>query len=114
MFGLGCLAVLALSFYVTAKEPLVTTIPLLSAVGGITAFFYAHQARDVQLFRDLFREFNQRYDELNDSLNEIRNRPERQPLKDTDHSLLFAYFNLCAEEYMYFAAGYIYYPVWRA
>ena len=89
-------------------------IPLLTAVGGVTGFLYAQQARDIQLFRELFREFNARYETLDDRLNEIRNRPQAQPLKDTDHGVLFAYFNLCAEEHMYATAGYIDSRVWRA
>lgn len=114
MFGVGCLAVLALSFSLSATARLSFTIPLLTAVGGITGFLYAQHTRDIQLFRELFREFNKRYGKLNDDLNKIRNRPPDQPLEDTDHGVLFAYFNLCAEEYMYFTAGHIDPRVWCA
>ena len=107
IFGVGCLVALALSFAFNAKQPLSIAIPLLTAVGGFTGFLYAQHAQDIQLFRELFHEFNERYGLLNDRLNEIRDRQEGQSLKDTDHSVLFAYFNLCAEEYMYVTAGYI-------
>jgi hypothetical protein len=115
MFGFGCLVVaLVLAFGVKGPESVATAISLLAAVGGTTGFLYGQHTRDVELFRQLFREFNDRYGELNDGLNEIRNRPKGEPLKDTDYPKLFAYFNLCAEEYMYNDAGYIYAPVWDA
>ncbi|MGH7967354.1 MAG: hypothetical protein ACREIC_01365 [Limisphaerales bacterium] len=114
MFGVGCLAVVALSLSLPAAERLSITISLLTAVGGVSGFLYAQHARDIQLFRELFREFNARYDTLNDRLNEIRNREPGQPLKETDHGVLFAYFNLCGEEYMYATAGYIDPRVWCA
>jgi hypothetical protein len=119
MFGLGCLAVLTLSFsfshfFPSAKEHLHITFTLLAAVAGVTTFLYAQHAQDIQLFRELFREFNARYAALNDGLNEIRNRPTDQQLKNTDHDVLCAYFNLCAEEYMYATAGYIDSRVCRA
>lgn len=117
IFGVGCIAVLALSFFLSvlgAKEILAVTITLLTAVGGVTGFLYAKHAQDTQLFRELFREFNARYDTLNERLNEIRSRPVHIKLEVTDHGVLFDYFNLCAEEYMYSTAGCIDSRVWRA
>src|SRR6266403_556711 len=84
MFGLGCLAVVALSFSLSTSA----TFTLLTAVGGITGFLYAQHARDIQLFRELFREFNARYGALDDRLNEIRNRPEGQLLNSSDKGVL--------------------------
>jgi hypothetical protein len=107
MFGIGCSAVLALSFSFPASVRLSLTGTLLAAVAGISGFLYAQHARDLQFFRELFREFNARYDALNDRLNEIRNRPKDQSLTDTDKGVLMAYFNLCAEESLYTTAGYI-------
>ena len=118
VFGVGCLAVfmlsLALSCFLGVKDSLTITIPLLTAVGGFTGFLYARHAQETQLFRELFRDFNARYDKLNKRLNEIRDRPKGQLLEDTDHGVLFDYFNLCAEEYLYADAGYIDLSVWRA
>jgi hypothetical protein len=112
LFGVGCLAVLALSFSLSAAQCLSATITLLTAVGGITGFLYAQQARDIQLFRELFCEFNKRYGELNNGLNEFCHSP--RDLTDPDRRVLSAYFDLCAEEYMYFTAGYIDFRVWCA
>jgi hypothetical protein len=111
MFGVGCLAVLAFSFF-DATARLSFTIPLLTAVAGITGFLYTQHARDIQLFRELFREFNKRYGALNNRLNEICD--SRRDLTDPDRRVLCAYFDLCAEEYMYFTAGHIDSGVWDA
>ena len=108
MFGLGCLAVLALSFF----QPWNVSTPLLVAVGGVTGFLFAQHARDTQLFRELFREFNERYRGLNNSLNEICD--SRRDLTEPDHRVLCDYFDLCAEEYMYFTSGHIDSGVWDA
>jgi hypothetical protein len=114
IFGVGCAVVLVLSFFLSAKESLPVTITLLTAVGGVTGFLYAKHAQETQVFRELFCEFNARYDKLNGRLNEIRNRPAGKPIEDADHGVLFDYFNLCAEEYLYASAGYIDPRVWRA
>jgi hypothetical protein len=111
-FGFGCLVV-ALTLAL-GLESVATAMSLLTAVGGTAVFLYGKHSQDVGLFRQLFREFNDRYGKLNDRLDEIRNRQKGEPLKDADQRILFAYFNLCAEEYMYYAAGYIYAPVWEA
>ncbi len=111
MFGVGCLAVLALSFsYPNAR--LSHTMPLLTAVAGITAFLYAQHTRDIQLFRELFREFNGRYRALDNRLNAICD--STGVLADPDRRVLCAYFDLCAEEYMYCTAGHIDSDVWDA
>jgi hypothetical protein len=115
MFGFGCLVVaLTLAFGVKGPEPVATAISLLAAIGGTAGFLYGKHARDVELFRQLFREFNDRYSKLNDGLNEIYNRQGSHSLSIADKGVLAAYFNLCAEEYMYNDAGYIYAPVWDA
>jgi hypothetical protein len=111
-FSLGCLAVLVLARSFALKIEF--TYMLLAAVGGTTAFLYAQHTRDIQLFRELFHEFNERYSTLDGALNEILNRPEGQLLNTKDKELLISYFNLCAEEYMYAAVGYIDSRVWDA
>jgi hypothetical protein len=112
LFAVCCLAVLALSFSRRDDQRLSTAITLLGTVGGMIVFFYVQQARDIQLFRELFREFNERYGKLNDRLNEICNSD--RDLTGSERRVLCAYFDLCAEEYIYFAAGYIDSRVWYA
>lgn len=119
LFLAGCVAILVPSFLLGAPLPTGTT--LLAMVGGLTGFFYAQHAQELQIFRVLFREFNSRYDVLNERLNEIRDRPHGEPLKPekagnnkSDTDVLYDYFNLCAEEYMYADAGYIDSRIWIA
>jgi hypothetical protein len=115
-FAVGCVLVFLLSFWLSAS----TTFTLLTMVGGVAGFFYSKHSQELQIFRDLFREFNSRYDVLNERLNEIKDRPEGEPLKHekvnnkSDIDVLYDYFNLCAEEYMYETAGYIDARVWDA
>lgn len=90
---------------------------LLSVVGGVAAFFhflYSQHNNNTERFIELFREFNTRYDTLNNKLNElVASRGE--PIVDPEQiRTLNDYFNLCAEEYFYFRAGYIDSEVWQS
>jgi hypothetical protein len=121
LFAVGCGAILGLPLFHRAGVGLATVATLLTLVGGLTGFFYAQHFQALQIFRDLFREFNSRYDILNERLNEIYDRPVDEPLKrektannKSDIDVLYDYFNLCAEEHMYAAAGYIDPRVWIA
>jgi hypothetical protein len=88
-------------------------IPVLGVAVGFTTFLFTQQLQETRLFSELFKEFNTRYNGLNGPLNKIVetadtgfNREDRQVLMD--------YFNLCAEEYLYFRAGYLDKAVWSA
>jgi hypothetical protein len=72
------------------------------------------KTEELQLFKSLFTEFNSRYDELNDQLNAIRDEASEKDLEKKERDMLFDYFNLCGEEYLFFKQGYIYPEVWRA
>jgi|688.fasta_scaffold193750_2 hypothetical protein len=65
-------------------------------------------------FRSLFKEFNARYDGLNEKLYQIKGRPAGDALSPTDIWLIYDYFNLCAEEYLYYRHGYIDKSVWES
>ena len=90
---------------------------LLSIVGGVAAFFhfiYSQHNHNTERFMELFREFNARYDELNDKLNELASSRVEPIVEQRQLQALYDYFNLCAEEYLYFRAGYIDSGVWRS
>ncbi len=115
LFVLGCLVVAVIaSFFLSGSERMSVTVSLLTAVGGLTAFLYSNHSQQIQLFRELFREFNARYDALNANLIRIRTRPPGEKLQPSDLGVLSDYFNLCAEEYLYAAAGCLDARVWRA
>ena len=90
---------------------------LISVVGGAAIFahfLYAQNHQDTQMFVNLFEKFNARYDKLNEKLNAIISRPIGSPLAAENITTLYDYFNLCAEEYLYYEAGYIDEKVWQA
>jgi hypothetical protein len=90
----------------------------LTLVVALFTFAYTVQKQELEeskLFRELFGEFNSRYDEMDPQLNQIlweddQNKPLSLEQKDT----LNRYFNLCAEEFLYFRKGYIDPRVWDA
>ena len=84
------------------------------AVAGFGYFLYGQHLNETRLFKELFAEFNARYNELNDGLNRISAGPEQGELPENDRELVFRYFNLCAEEYVFYRAGYIDDYVWHS
>jgi hypothetical protein len=90
---------------------------LISAVGGVagfTYFLYRQHLDETKLFKELFGEFNSRYAALNDGLNAILFGPTEGLLTSEEREQLFSYFNLCAEEYFFYKAGYIDHEVWAS
>jgi hypothetical protein len=90
---------------------------LVSAIGGVAAFtyfLYRQHLDEARLFKELFAEFNARYDALNDDLNTILFGPPEGLLSAGEREHLFSYFNLCAEEYFFYTAGYIDRRVWES
>lgn len=83
-----------------------------SAIGGLVYFMYAQHLQETRLFAKLFRQFNERYDKLNGPLNAILARRADSMLELSEQQVLYDYFNLCSEEYLYFKSGYIDSEVW--
>ena len=90
---------------------------LLSGIGtvtGFTYFIYRQHLDETKLFKELFVEFNARYDKLNNGLNTICYGSQTGDLSDKEQKLLFKYFNLCSEEYLFYKTGYIDKKVWNS
>jgi hypothetical protein len=90
---------------------------LLAVIGAAAAFFhflYGQHNFNTERFVELFAQFNARFDDLNDDLNRIRDEHADTPLAPKDMQVLYDYFNLCGEEYLYFKAGFIDGSVWRS
>jgi hypothetical protein len=82
---------------------------------AITHFQHQHTLESNKFFFELFNRFNQRYDEMNNALQLIADG--EGPLTSEDRARVVDYFNLCAEEYMFYRRGYIpedVYRAWRA
>jgi hypothetical protein len=95
----------------TLKDQL--AIPVAGVAVAFGTFIFTQQLQETRLFADLFREFNARYDELNKPLNRIVETAD-SGIHGDDRQTLMHYFNLCAEEYLYYKAGYIDESVWTA
>lgn len=90
---------------------------LVTVVGTAAAFvhfLYAQHHQGTQMFVSLFDKFNKRYDDLNEKLNDIASRPACSPLTTAHIHTLYDYFNLCAEEHLFYETGYIDEKVWQA
>ena len=111
MLALAALAT-ALSVPQPTRETLV--LPLIGALTGFVYFLYRQHLDETRLFKELFVEFNKRYDKLNADLNRIASGPVSEPLTETETVRLFDYFNLCAEEFLFYKAGYIDEEVWQS
>lgn len=86
-----------------------------AAIAGTLGFYYFVQQQklaETRLFHELFTDFNARYDKLNDGLAEIANQSGE--LLNKDRHLIVDYFNLCAEEHLFYKEGYIHPDAWQA
>lgn len=86
-------------------------------IGSCVSAIYllqCYRLHEMGLFSGLFRDFNTRYDTLNEDLNRIISETEKcRVLNKDDRDILYNYFNLCGEEYLYYAEGYILPDVWK-
>lgn len=113
----GASVVVAFAGFYALPERFQSPELMLSALGSIAAFFhflYSQHNTNTERFISLFKNFNSRYDKLNDDLNRIMNLYENRKLNEKDVQILYDYFNLCAEEFLFYKAGYIDEAVWQA
>jgi hypothetical protein len=114
---ISCIAgvVLILVVYLIVPPAHQNSSVLLTVVvgGGALAFYlYRRHAEDARLVKELLKEFNERYDNLGTDLQFAVSRNGNFE-KETELKFV-RYFNLCAEEWLFWKAGYICDPVWRA
>ncbi len=76
---------------------------------GVAYFLQQQHLQQARFFKELVTDFNLRYDKLNDYLLKYRSHEE-----EFDEQKFVDYFNLCAEEWLFYSTGYIGEPVWRA
>lgn len=86
----------------------------MSGLLGTAFFLHRGHADDARFMKELFEHFNGRYDKLNNTLQAILEKPKSHPLHDHEKMVIIDYFNLCAEEWVFYKAGYIYDPVWES
>lgn len=84
-----------------------------SALSGIY-FVQKQKLEEMHLFKQIFTECNTRYDSLNEQLNAIAAHSANRPLSADERNILNDYFNLCAEEFLFFETGYLLPSVWES
>jgi hypothetical protein len=86
-----------------------------TTVGAALGFCYFAQKQkldELRLFSELFASFNQRYSGMNQKLEDIHSGTQ---LSNLDlRNTLVVYFNLCAEEYLFYEEGFIHRAAWRS
>jgi hypothetical protein len=107
------LTVVVLWYLLAVGHPPPILLSGIGAVAGFGYFLYRQHLDETKLFKELFIEFNARYDKLNDELNKILTGSAEHELSESQRGMLFSYFNLCAEEYFFYKAGYIDENVWN-
>jgi hypothetical protein len=84
---------------------------VIVSLGGVAVsliyFVQSQRLEQTRLFKELFSEFNLRYDKLNAMLERAVRCHSEERLTDEMRETLVDYFNLCAEEYMFYKLGYI-------
>lgn len=85
--------------------------PAAAAILGFCYFVQRQKLAETTLFERLFCSFNRRYDILNGRLADIA---EQQDTSTTARRVVVDYFNLCAEEYLFYKQGYIHPDAWTA
>lgn len=114
LFLLLAVSVNAIAYVLApADKALELHLPITAAVAGFVHFLYSQHNYQTQLFVSLFDKFNARYTSLNEKLNDIITRAAVD-LTEQETKTLFDYFNLCAEEYLFYKSGYIDQDVWRS
>src|ERR1043165_2380128 len=107
-------ASIATAFSVPEGIRVTLVVSLIGVFTGFVYFLYRQHLDETKLFKELFVEFNKRYDDLNEKLNRILLAPTADRLAAEETEVLFDYFNLCAEEFLFYKAGYIDEEVWQS
>jgi hypothetical protein len=106
------MAILASIRWVDARDRYTLIATVTGAALGIFYFFQKQMLDESQLFEKLFTGFNERYGKIQSKLSHIHGGH----LEDSEEveTVLNEYFNLCAEEYLFYVEGRIHPRAWQA
>ncbi len=114
----AALAVLLLTWWglscVGVKLPAEALIATAGAILGLAYFIQQQHLQNTRFFKELATEFNGRYDTQNGRLLRHIEQESGKPFTPEQTHDFVDYFNLCAEEWLFYKAGYIYEEVWQA
>ena len=80
---------------------------------SLVYFVQKQKLEELHLFKELFVEFNARYDKIQDQLLPIARQNDGE-LSEKERLVVYEYFNLCAEEFLFYQLGYILPVAWSA
>ena len=100
-----------LAFQVGGDERVGLVGAVIAGTLGFCYFVQQQKLAETSLFHQIFTSFNARYDQLNGPLAALLSERD---LTTEQRSLIVDYFNLCAEEYLFYQQGYIPRQVWRS
>jgi len=112
-WALGMVLAGAVSLGLTKNLTFDSLLPILAATLSALYFLQKQKLEELKTFREIFEACNERYREMNEKLDQIM-AITKGSLDENEQKTLNEYFNLCAEEYLYFSRGYIFPEVWRA
>lgn len=96
---------------------IIQTTLFLGILGSIATLYFGSLKYKIErdiLFKELFKTFNERYDsKLNDLINSFRNDEQRK-ITVSERNLIIDYFNLCAEEFLWYKKKRLPEDVWKA
>ena len=87
-------------------------VALCAGALGVVYFIQKQKIEELQLFERLFNRFNEQYAVMNADLKKIV--AGQEPDEGKFRGLLDRYFNLCAEEFLFYEQGRILPCVWQA
>ena len=111
---MACLVVIIFGFIFRERLDSKMNITLVGSILSSIYFVEKQKLEQMEIFKQLFTEFNKRYDGLNEGLNKIITEDQEKELSRDQIDLLYNYFNLCGEEYLFYRQGFIYPEVWKA
>lgn len=96
------------------RLPVEMSVAAAGAVLGLAYFIQQQHLQNARFFKELATEFNARYDTQNGKLLKHIGEDKGKPFTPEQTHDFVDYFNLCAEEWLFYKAGYIYDEVWTA
>jgi len=107
------LAVLVFASWLYFKD----TGLLIGMIASIATIYLGYVRLRIEhdtMFKSLFESFNARYDhKMNNLINSLAKSPEHK-LSTDERNIILDYFNLCAEEYMWYKKGRLPKEVWSS
>lgn len=109
------LFVLVITAYAYNHIKIEVFIGLLGVIASLYFGILKYKMENDKMFQELFTSFNERYnDDFNNLMNSLKKKPNKVLKKTGDKNLIIDYFNLCAEEFLWYRKNRIPKEVWDA